>query len=184
VAEFAVPTDPMYIALRAGGLNCALTRVDALRHLLDDLSGTPEVVARHAALWRTIGADLHQLSVFLRQCLDQDLPRRDRLDVRSYRALMSYNVDALIGLAEIAASMAVITKAAGDLILLTRDIIRGVIGDLFARVTVWTFEPSVTATRQVMEIRLGIVVATSWRIHAYITALTDSITTLTRTVDG
>lgn len=161
VAEFAVPADAMYVALRAGGLDFALTHVDALRELFDGLSGTPEVVVRHVDLWRTIGADLHQLSVFLRQCLDQDLPRRDRLDVRSYVALMLYNVEALIGLAELSMVMAVITKAAGDLILLTRDIIRGIIGDLFARVIVWTLDTSVVATRRVMEVRLGIVVATS-----------------------
>lgn len=52
--------------------------------LLDDLSGTPEVIASQAVLSERIGSDLHQLSGLLRECLAQDMRRRDRLDVRSY----------------------------------------------------------------------------------------------------
>ena len=184
VAEFAAPGDEITVALRAGGLLCAMTCVDPLRRLLDNLTGTPEVVASHAAIWHRIGTDLLQLSVFLQDCLDHDVPRRDRLDVRSYLAFMAHNVEGLIGCAEIATALAVIVKAAGDLILLTRDIARGVIADLFACAIVWAVDTSTAATRQVMALRLGYVVAVSWRIHAYITALTDSIITLSRTVDG
>lgn len=184
VAEFVAPVDQMYTALRVGGLHYAMTCIGPLRQLLDDLTGMPDVVASHATLWHTAGVDLQQLSVLLRQCLDQDLPRWDRLDVRSYRALMAHNVEALVGLAETSTAMAVITKAVGDLILLTRDIIRGIIGDLFARVILWTADTSTVISQAVMTTRLGTVVATTWRIHAYITALTTSITTLSRTVDG
>ncbi|MFF5292073.1 hypothetical protein [Paractinoplanes globisporus] len=184
VAEFAAPVDELTAALRAGGLRYAMTCVEPLRRMLDDLTGAPDVVAAQAASWHAIGIDLAQLAVFLQECLDRDVPRRDRLDVRSYLALMARNVEGLIGCAEIAEANAVITKAAGDLILLTRDIVRGVIGHLFATTIVWTFDTSTVVTRRVMAARLGIVVATSWRIHAYISALTTSIITLSRSLDG
>jgi len=184
VAEFAAPVDPSQAMLRTIGLRCAISSVGPLRRLLDDLTGTPDMIAAQAARWHTISADLHQLSIFLRQCLEHDLPRRDRLDVRSYLALMAHNVEALIGLAEIATATAIITKAAGDLILLTRDIIRGIIGELFATTIVWTLDTTTIITRPVMAVRLSTIVATSWRIHAYITALTTSISNLSQTVDG
>ncbi|MFI5893783.1 hypothetical protein ACIA5D_27150 [Actinoplanes sp. NPDC051513] len=184
VAEFAAPVDELTAALRAGGLRYAMTCVGPLRRLLDELTGAPGVAASHAAIWHTVSADLQQLSVFLHQSLDQDLPRRDRLDIRSYRARMAYNIEALIGCAEIAEAMAVIVKAAGDLILLTRDIIRGIIGNLFADVIVWALDSSTVTTRPVLAVRLGTVAATTWRIDTYITACTDSITTLTRILDG
>ena len=184
VAEFAAPVDEITAAVRAAGLQCAMTCVEPLRRLLDDLTGTPRVVAAHTALWQTIGTDLLQLNVFLRDCLQQDMPRRDRLDVRSYLALMAYNVEGLIGCGELALAMGVIVKAAGDLILLTPDIVRGVIADLFAHVIVWAVDTSTLASRQEMAVRLGSVVATAWRIDAYLTALTDRIITLSLTVDG
>lgn len=121
VAEFAAPVDDTYAVLRLGGLHHAMTSIDPRRQLLDDLTGIPEVAGSHTTIWRTTGTDLQHLSVLLRQCLEQDLPRRDRLDVRSYRALMGHNVEALTGRAEKAMAMAVITQAAGELILQTRD---------------------------------------------------------------
>lgn len=184
VAEFAAPVDPLHDALRRMGLHCAMACVEPLRRLLDDLTGASEVLACHAALWHTAGDDLLQLSDLLGQCVHQDLPRRDRLDVRSYQALMAYNVDGLIGVAENSYALAVIVRAAGDLILLTRDIVRGVIGELFAGAIVWTLHTGAVATRSVMAERLGVMVVTCWRFHAYITALTRSISTLSRTIDG
>ena len=85
--------------------------------------------------------------------------------------------------AEPAQAIAVIVTAAGDLILLTRDIIRGIIGNLFADVVIWALD-SQTVARAVLAVRLNIVVATTWRIHAYLTACTDSITTLSLIIDG
>jgi hypothetical protein len=184
VAEFAVPVDARYAALRAGGLECAMRCVEPLRQMLDDLAGTPEVVAAHAAVWIGNGSDLLQLSVLLEECLDADLPDRKRQDTRSYQSLMAHNVEALIGLAEISTAMGIITKAAGDLILLTRDIIRGLIGDLFARVITWIIDTPGVVGRPEMAARLAVIVTTAWRMHAYVTALGDSITTLSRTVEG
>lgn len=184
VAEFAAPVDDVQAALRSTGLHCAVAGVEPLRRLLDDLAGAPETIAAQASLWHTISADLHQLAVFLRQCLDHDLPRRDRLDVRSYLALMANNVEALIRLAEIAAASAVIMNAAGDLILLTRDIIRGITGNLFASTIVRALDTATAISRPVIAERLGTIVATTWRMHAYLAALTASIDALAGTVDG
>ncbi|WP_203816933.1 hypothetical protein [Paractinoplanes ferrugineus] len=184
VAEFAAPVDDRYAVLRAGGLACAMRCVEPLRRMLDDLAGTPEVVATHAAVWLGNGSDLLALSALLDECLEADLPDRDRQETRSYRSLMAHNVQALIGLAEISTAMGFITKAAGDLILLARDIIRGLIGDLFARVTTWIVDTPAGAPRPAMAARLAVVVLTAWRIHAYLTALGDSISSLSRTVEG
>ncbi|MET8154165.1 hypothetical protein ACIBSW_12580 [Actinoplanes sp. NPDC049668] len=184
MAEFATPVDQRHAVLRAGGLHYATTHIGPLRQLLDDLAGIPDMAAAHVAVWGTVGADLHQISVLLRECLDQDLPRRDRLDVRSYLALMAHNVNALAGFAELAVAMAVVMRCANDVILLTRDIIRGIIGDLFARVILWIVDSPTASSRDVMEARLGIITATAWRIRAYVDAMMTSIFTLSWTVDG
>ncbi|MFE9873727.1 hypothetical protein ACFYON_24130 [Micromonospora sp. NPDC005686] len=184
VAEFAAPVDDWYAALRVGGLEYALTHIEPLRHLIDGLAGLPRVVACDADGWEANGRDLLCLSVLLRQCVAEDMPRRDRLDVRSYHARMAYNVDALLGLAEVAASMAVITRHAGELVGLTTDIVRGVIGDLFARVIAWVTGVPAGIPVPSAGVQFGIVVVTAWRIHAYIDALETSIGELSRSVDG
>jgi hypothetical protein len=183
VAEFAAPIDDRYAALRAAGLDCAMTCVDPLRRMIDDLAVAPEVIAERVVLWSAIGADLRELSIFLHQCVAEDLPRRDRQDIRSYQAMMAYNVDGLVGLSERAMSVAVVMRFARDLILLTRDIVRGIIGDLFARVIDWIVDMTTPVSASVMARQLGIVVGTAWRIDAYIAALTTSVTTLSHTID-
>lgn len=103
---------------------------------------------------------------------------RDKIGwTRSYEALMAHNVEALIGSVEIATAMSVIVQAAGDLILLTRDIVRGVIADLFADVIVWTVDTSTPASRQITAVRLGCMLTASWHIHADLTALASVIRT-------
>lgn len=79
--------------------------------------------------------------------------------------------------------MALITKAAGDLILLTRDIVRGLIADLVARMMVWLADTAVVPM-SVTATKLATVVATWWRIHAYVTALVTSMTRLSQYLDG
>ncbi|MGC4892845.1 hypothetical protein [Micromonospora sp. DT31] len=184
VAEFAAPVDDWYAVLRIGGLRYALTHVEPLRHLIDGLAGMPEVCARDAAGWETSAADLRCLGDLLRQCVARDMPAGARLDVRSYHARMAHNVNALIGLADVAAGMAVITRCAGELISLTADIVRGVIGDLFARVIAWATGVPIGVPTPPPHAQFGIVVGTAWRIHAYTEALSTSISELSRSVDG
>lgn len=62
VSEFATRVDELTATLRGRRLHCALTYVAPLRRLLDELTGTPQVVAEHAAAWHTISTDLHHLS--------------------------------------------------------------------------------------------------------------------------
>jgi hypothetical protein len=184
VAEFAAPVSRWYLALRIGGLHCALTFVDPVRRFVDDLAGAPDVVAADASGWAASSTDLIHLSVLLEQCVEEDIPRRDRLDVRSYHARMAYNVDSLVALAELARSMAVITRQAGELISLTADIVRGIIGDLFATVIAWATGIPAGIPVPSASVQFGTVVATAWRIHAYMDALTTSISQLERSVGG
>lgn len=182
VKESAVPAGRL-AALRIAGLHYATTSFKPLQELLDKVTGDPHMVAAQAHLWHMISADLHQLEVFLQQCLDLDLPRRDRLDVQSYLALMSYNVETLTGLAEFSSFLAVLTEATSDMALQAREIISGIVGDLFARVISWAIEPPATFSPSELAARFGVIVATAWRIHAYIAALTDSIDQLAGLVD-
>lgn len=184
VAEFAAPVDDSYAVLRVAGLACAVACVEPVRGLLDDLGGAPDVVAEQVACWNQMAADLHTVAADLRLTLDEDFGRYDRIDVRAYLDLMSNNVEALKGLAAISAAMAVITKAAGDLILLVRDIVRGLIADLVARVIIWVSDAPAVVPLPVMAARLATAVATSWRIHAYLTALTISVANLSACING
>jgi hypothetical protein len=184
VVEFAMPVADGFTALRARGLDCATACIEPLRRLLDDLTGMPDVVATQATLWSTMATDLRRIGADLRLHLHRDYSGRDRPDVRAYLAMMSHNVEALVGLAATAAAMALITKAAGDLILLARDIVRGLVADMVARVIVWVAETTVVLPMPVTAARLATVVATSWRIHAYLTALVTSVANLSRCIDG
>jgi hypothetical protein len=183
VVEFATPATDLYTVLRAQGLEVAIARIAPLREMLDDLTGMPEVVASHSAIWTSMSTDLHGLAAGLRVRLDLDLSGVDGPDVRAYLAMMAHNVEALTGLADVATAMAVITKAAGDLILLTRDIVRGLIADLVARTIIWSAGAPDVVPLPVTVARLATAVATSWRIHAYMTALVTSMTRLSQYVD-
>lgn len=184
VAEFAAPVDDNYTALRAAGLACVLACIEPLRNMLDDLGGAPNVVADQVTCWMQIAADLHTIADDLRLTLNDDFGHSDRIDVQAYLDLMSNNVEALKGLAAISTTLAVITKTAGDLILLVRDIARGLIADLVARVITWINDAPAVVPLPVMAARLATAIATSWRIHAYITALTTSVANLSACIDG
>jgi hypothetical protein len=183
VAEFAVPLDDAGAVLRSSGLAVAMARIPPLRRMVDDLAGMPDVVAEQARLWADMAGDLRVIGGDLQRCLDDDFRDADGPDVRAYLTLMGNNVEALRGLVATCTAMTVITKAAGDLILLARDIVRGLIGDLVARVSAWVADPAVVPL-PVLVSRLGTVVATAWRIDAYLTALVTSIANLSRSIDG
>jgi hypothetical protein len=129
-----------------------------------------------------MATDLRGIGTDLRSHLDRDRAGWHGPDGQAYLAMMSHNVEALAGLADLSSAMALITKAAGDLILLTRDIIRGLVADLTAHVMVWAAEPDV-APIAVTGARLATVVATSWRVHAYVTALVTSMADLSGYLD-
>ncbi|MEV0895350.1 hypothetical protein [Actinoplanes sp. NPDC049802] len=184
VAEFVAPVTGTFTLLRAGGLEYATTHVEPLRRLLDDLTGAPEVVAEQADHWDVMAGDLRRMASDLQWCLAGAFPGPERADVRAYLDIMAHNVEALRGLAATSAAMTLITRSAGDLILLARDIVRGLIGDLFARVILWAAGSPEVVTRPVLMARLGSLVTAAWRIDAYVTALTTSIANLSRSIDG
>ncbi len=184
VVEFAAPATDSFTALRAGSLDWALAYIPSLRRMLDDLTGMPELVAAHAATWRTIATDLHRIGADLWSCLDRDLSGWPWPEVRGYRTMMSHNVDAIAGLADISAAMALITKAAGDLILLTRDIVRGLVADLVARLVSWMAGTRSVVPLPVTASQLTTAVVTCWRIHSYVNALVTSLAHLSSYADG
>jgi hypothetical protein len=184
VAEFAAPVDEAFRVLRAAGVDCAIACVEPVRQMLHDLSGAPEVIADQAKHWDAMAADLQVVGVELRDCLTGAFGGWARPDVRAYLDLMSNNVEGLLGFAAIAATMAVVTRSAGDLLLLTRDIVRGLIGDLFARVIVWVADTTAVVSLPVLTGRLAAVVATTWRIHFYLKALVTSVANLSECLEG
>lgn len=183
VAEFALPVADGFALLRAVGLDRLLDTIEPLRRMLDDLTGMPEVVAKQTGDWGAMAAELQRIADDLERCLAEDLGGVDRADVRAYLAMMANNVEALRGLSSISTAMTVVTRAAGDLVLLTRDIVRGLLGDLVARVLGWSTETTVVPL-PVLTARLGTVVATAWRVDAYLKALVNSIVNLSRSIDG
>lgn len=183
VAEFALPVPDGFALLRAAGLDCLLDTAEPLRRMLDDLTGMPEVVAKQTGDWGAMAAELQRIGDDLERCLAEDLGDVDRADIRAYLTMMANNVEALRGLSSISTAMTVVTRAAGDLVLLTRDIVRGLLGDLVARVIGWSTETTVVPL-PVLTARLGTVVSTAWRVDAYLKTLVNSIVNLSRSIDG
>jgi hypothetical protein len=184
VAEFATPVDEQFAALRTIGLQFATAHVEPVRQILHDLSAAAEIVADQVERWHVTASDLHVVAVELRECLAREFGRTHRADIRAYLDLMSNNVEALLGYAAIATATAEVTKSAGDLVLLTRDIVRGLIGDLFAHAFLGATGADAVVARPALTARLATVVATTWRIHFYVEALLASVTNLSSSFDN
>ena len=176
--------DP-FSALLANGIGWAMEYFEPLRQVLDDLTGMPDVVASHAATWNNMATELHAMSTELGTHLRNDLSEWQGAAADSYRALMVNNVDALGGLGAISAAMASATEGAGGLVQLTREIVRDLIADLVARVVVWAVEALFVVTIPVVAAQIAAaVVKWAGRILTYTMALVDSLTNLTKLLNG
>jgi uncharacterized protein YukE len=171
--------------LLANGLAWAMEYFEPLRHMLDELTGAPEKVAAHAATWQNIATELNGAASDLRRSISGDLPDWEGTAAAAYSSMMSHNVDALGILSGTAAAMSAATEAAGNLVRFTRDLVRDLIADLVARVIVWAVEAMAIITIPAIAAQIVVAVA-KWgaRIAGYTTALTTSLTNLSRLVNG
>jgi len=180
----ATAIDP-FGALLASGLGWAMEYFAPLRQILDELTGLPDVVASQAATWENMAAELAAMAGDLRAHVQADLPDWQGAAADAYGSMMTGNLEALGGLAAVAAAMASATAAAGALVQFTRDIVRDLIADLVGRVIVWAAEAVFVVTVPVIaEQIVAAVVKWAARILGYTTALVSSLTNLTRLVGG
>lgn len=172
-------------SLLANGLAWAMEYFEPLRHMLDELTGAPEKVTAHAATWQNIATELNETAADLQRSVRADLPDWQGTAASAYSSMMSHNVTALGILSGTANAMSAATEAAGNLVRFTRDIVRDLICDLVARVIVWALEAMAVVTIPVVATQIVAAVAT-WaaRIAGYTTALTTSLTNLSRLVGG
>lgn len=184
VAEFAVGATDTITALRAAGLAWVLSTVEPLRQMLDDLAGMPDVVDAHARLWEIMATDLRGIAADLQLYLDTDLWGFSGPGVQAYLAMMAHNVVALRGLADISAAIGLITGSAGQLIVLVRDIVRGLIADWVAGAIASVARRDGLAPMRAAVGQLAAGVVASRRIHAYIAALVASMANLSSYLDG
>src|SRR5690606_34629085 len=176
--------DP-FSALLSNGLGWAMEYFEPLRKVLDELTGMPDVVASHAATWNNMATELAAMAEDLSSSLESDLPDWQGGAAEAYQTMMSNNVDAIGGLSAISAAMASATEGAGGLVQMTRDIVRDLIADLVARVVVWAVEAIFVVTIPVIAAQITSAV-TKWagRIFTYITSLIDSLTNLSKLLNG
>ncbi|BCY13172.1 WXG100 family type VII secretion target [Actinoplanes sp. L3-i22] len=172
-------------SLLANGLAWAMEYFEPLRHMLDELTGAPEKVTAHAATWQNIATELNETAADLQRSVRADLPDWQGTASSAYWSMMSHNVTALGILSGTANAMSAATEAAGNLVRFTRDIVRDLICDLVARVIVWALEAMAVVTIPVVATQIVAAVA-KWatRITSYTTALTTSLTNLSRLVGG
>ncbi|MBG0560111.1 WXG100 family type VII secretion target [Actinoplanes aureus] len=180
----ATVLDP-FGALIANGLGWALEYFEPLREILDGLAGIPDRVTAHAAAWQQMAGTLQSIADDLDSCLTLDVPDWQGPAAEAYQTLMANNVDALDGLGVLAATMGAATEAAGNLVTLTREIVRELITDLVGRVIVWAAEALLVITIPVVAAQIAAAVS-KWagRIVSYTTALITSLTNLTVLLDG
>ena len=174
----ATVLDP-FSALLANGLGWAMEHFEPLREVLDKLAGIPDVVVSHAETWNNMAGALQVMADDLQASLAADLPDWAGSAAESYHALMANNVDGLGGLSVLAATMSSATRAAGNLVQFTRDIVRDLIADLVARVIVWAAEALLIVTIPIVAAQIASAVL-KWasRIFGYTTALIQSLTNL------
>ncbi|CAM3588317.1 WXG100 family type VII secretion target [Kibdelosporangium persicum] len=180
----ATVMDPIS-ALLANGIGWAMEYFEPLRQMLDELTGKPDVVRSHAATWNNMATELHGMSTDLANHLKTDLPDWKGTAADAYQTLMANNVEAIGGLGAISAAMASATEGAGGLVELTREIVRDLIADLVARVIVWVAEAIFVVTIPVIAAQIAAaVVKWAGRIMTYTMALIDSLTNLSKLLDG
>jgi hypothetical protein len=166
--------------LRAAAVVAATGGIDALRQLLDDVTGTPPVVAHRANCWSAISQELYGVSDDLRRCLERDFTGRDHPGVHAYVAIMADNVWSLRAAGATAGALAVAATTAGDLIVLTRDTIRGLVGELCTGSILRSADAQPVGIRTLA----ARIAETVWRIHTYVNGLTVSLTNLAAYLEG
>ncbi|WP_024877753.1 WXG100 family type VII secretion target [Saccharomonospora piscinae] len=176
--------DP-FSALLSNGIGWAMEYFEPLREILDELTGMPDVVASHAATWNNMAAHLGTMAEDLSAGLESDLPGWQGGAAEAYHSMMANNVEAVGGLSAISAAMASATEGAGGLVQMTREIVRDLIADLVARVIVWAVEAIFVVTIPVIAAQIVAAVA-KWagRIFDYVTSLIDSLTNLSKLLNG
>jgi uncharacterized protein YukE len=180
----SVALDP-FSALLANGLGWAMEYFEPLREMLDQLAGIPDRVAAHAATWNNMAGALQSMAADLQSCLAGDLTGWQGPAAESYQHMMVNNVQAIDGLAVLAATMSSATDAAGNLVQFTRELVRDLIADLVARVIVWAAEALLVVTIPLVAAQIvSAVVKWAGRILSYTTALVTSLTNLTRLMQG
>lgn len=180
----ATVMDPIS-ALLANGLGWAMEYFEPLRQVLDDLTGMPDVVASHAATWNNMATELSSIATDLQEALGADLPAWSGSAADAYQNLMVNNTEAVGGLGATAAAMGAATEGAGGLVELTREIVRDLIADLVARVIVWAVEAIFVVTIPVIAAQIAAaVVKWAGRILTYTTGLINSLTNLTKLLNG
>lgn len=172
-------------ALLANGLGWAMEYFDPLRQMLDELTGMPDVVAAHAATWNNMATELASMSADLQAEVQTGVSSWKGTAADSYVRMMGNNVEAIGGLGAISAAMAAATEGAGGLVQMTREIVRDLIADLVARVIVWAAEAIFVVTIPVIAAQI-VAAVVKWvgRILQYTTGLIDSLTNLSKLLNG
>jgi uncharacterized protein YukE len=184
VEVVATVLDP-FSALLANGLGWAMEYFQPLREMLDALTGMPDVIASHATTWDNMATHLQQMSEDLHALLTRDLPNWQGDAADAYRTLASHNVNAIGGLGAVSTAMAMATEGAGALVKFTREIVRDLIADLVARVIVWAIEAIFVVTIPVIAAQIvAAVVKWAGRILTYTTGLVNSLTNLSKLING
>jgi uncharacterized protein YukE len=180
----ATVMDPIS-ALLANGLGWAMEYFEPLRHMLDELTGMPDVVSSHATTWNNMATELGKISSELEQLVKNDMPTWTGEASDAYHGLMKNNADAIGGLSATAAAMAVATEGAGGLVSFTRETVRDLIADLVARVIVWAVEAIFVITIPAIASQIAAaVVKWTGRILTYTGALITSLTNLSKLLNG
>ncbi|EID55765.1 WXG100 family type VII secretion target [Saccharomonospora xinjiangensis] len=176
--------DP-FSALLSNGIGWAMEYFEPLREILDELTGIPDVVMSHAATWNNMAEQLGTMAEDLTSSIEGDLPGWQGGAADAYQAMMANNVEAVGGLSAISAAMASATEGAGGLVQMTREIVRDLIADLVARVVVWAVEAIFVVTIPVIAAQIvAAVVKWAGRIFTYVTSLIDSLTNLSKLLNG
>jgi uncharacterized protein YukE len=176
--------DP-FSALFANGLGWAMEYFQPLRNALDAITGMPDVVLSHAQTWDNMAGELEGMSQDLQRHLVRDLPNWQGASATEYHDMMVNNVEALGGLGAAARAMAAATEGAGNLVRFTRDLVRGFIADLVARVIRIAAEAaSVVAAPLVVWEVASFIFTWGGRVFTYASALVTSLQNLNKLLNG
>ncbi|GAB3655167.1 hypothetical protein [Glycomyces tarimensis] len=165
-------------------LDVAIAHFDAMRELLSQLVGRPEIVAAQASAWNDMSAELYRIGRDLEFHLDRDLLEWKGEDHAAYQALMEHNVEAIGGVGATAAALGAAVEGAGVVVASALDLVRGRSVELAAHVVRWAAEAN-PAEPSATPLQLAAAV-TKWAlmVMGYVMALARSLHNLRMLLEG
>ena len=126
------------------GVGWLMEHVGPLKEGLDALAGDPGQISANAETWRTVGADLAEISADLTAMAVADTPSWSGQAAFAYRERTADTAQLLVASKNAAEGAASGVRIAGELVAAVRELVRDIIAELVGRLISWALQALAT----------------------------------------